>query len=216
MPFNDFGMAKVKRSAAICANCGESVPFTPSNHAFGGPYYVCATCNNIVAVYYGNRVASPEQVIHLDWSAEMISRSETVSRWRWVVCRTKRDHVVARVLFWLALKEEGSFIYGSERHHRAMLFFNDEQYLSYLFWSENRNTSGKKEPILRQLFVRKEFRRQGIGTTMVQTWADRFAFPLASSFGVESPNEHTQGILVRLAYAHIDGENIVGAKCYFM
>ena len=47
-------------------------------------------------------------------------------------------------------------------------------------------------------------------------WADRFAFPLTSLFGVESPNAHTQRILVRLGYAHIDGENIVGTRCYFV
>jgi hypothetical protein len=97
IPFRNFGTAKVKRSVAICATCGESVSLTPMNHSWSGPYYVCAPCNNIVAVYCGNHVVSAEQVLHLGWSAGMISRSETLGGWRWTVCRTKKEHLVARV-----------------------------------------------------------------------------------------------------------------------
>jgi GNAT superfamily N-acetyltransferase len=146
----------------------------------------------------------------------MISRSETLGGWRWTVCRTKKEHLVARVLFLLAQEEEEGFIYGSEREHRTMVVFNDQQYFGYLFWSDNRGRSGKREPVLRQLFVRKEFRRQGVGTTMLQAWAELFAFPLASLFGVESPNAHTRRMLVRLGYAHTDGESIVGTRCGFV
>jgi GNAT superfamily N-acetyltransferase len=146
----------------------------------------------------------------------MFARSEALGIFRWAVCLSKKDHLVARVLFLLAQEEEESFIYGSEGEHRTLVVLNDQQYLGYLFWSENRGRLGKREPVLRQLFVRKEFRRQGIGTAMVQTWADRFAFPRASLFGVESPNTHSQSILVRLGYAHIEGENIVGTKCRFV
>ena len=130
---------------------------------------------------------------------------------------SKKDHPVARVLFWLASEEDRAFIYGRESEHHTMLALNDEGYLGYLFWSDNRSrSSGKREPVLRQLFVRKEFRRQGVGTMMVEMWADRIAFPLAPKFGVESPNADTQGMLVRLGYAHIDGQNIVGTKCGFV
>ena len=216
MPFSNFGTAKVKRSVAICANCGEPVPLTFNNHSWGGPYYVCGTCKNVVAVYYGNRIATPERVLRVDWAPEMTARSEKFDRWQWAICRTKENSSWRRVLFLLAEEEEKSFVYGDEREHRTVIFFDDQQNLSYLFWSENRGRSGKREPALRQLFVRKEFRRQGIGTAMVQLWADRFAFPLADSFGVESPNAHTQEMLVRLGYAQISAENIVGTKCYFV
>jgi GNAT superfamily N-acetyltransferase len=207
VPINDFGTAKVRRWAAICANCNESISLTPRN--LSGPFYICWKCENVVAVHHGNhRVVSPEQVLRLDWNPEMIARSQTVGNWRWSVCRTKKEHLVARLLFLLASEEESGFIYGLESEHHTMLAFNDEQYLGYLFWSDNRSASaGEKEPVLRQIFVRAEFRRRGIGATMVQTWAEQLALPVAPRFGVESPNGHTRRILVRLGYAHTDGES---------
>lgn len=216
MPVETFGMAKVKRSAAICAKCGESVPVL--NESMMGPYYACANCDNLVAVSYGNHcVVSPEQVLRLDWRPEIVARSEALGIWRWAVCLTKKDHLVARILFWLASEEDGSFIYGLESEHHTMLALNDEGYLGYLFWTDSRSrSSGKREPVLRQVFVRKEFRRQGVGTMMVEMWADRFAFPLAPKFGVESPNAHTKRMLVRLGYAHIDGQKSVGTRCGFI
>ncbi|HTR36222.1 MAG TPA: GNAT family N-acetyltransferase [Bryobacteraceae bacterium] len=123
---------------------------------------------------------------------------------------------MSRVLFLLAEEEEQGFIYGSERERRTMLVGDGTSFFGYLFWSENRAPSGAREPILRQLFVRKEFRERGVGTAMVQTWADRLASPLAERFGVESPNDHTLRMLVRLGYARRDGDSVVGTKCYFV
>lgn len=99
-----------------------------------------------------------------------------------------------------------------------MVVFNDQKFVAYLLWSDDRGgQAGKREPVLRQLFVRKEFRREGIGTAMVRTWADQFAFPIDVDglFGVEDPNNDAQRILVKLGYAHIEGQTLVGEKCYF-
>jgi GNAT superfamily N-acetyltransferase len=149
----------------------------------------------------------------------MAGRSKTLTNgWRWGTCQTRKDHLVARTLFLLAREEDGSFIYGSENGHHAMVVLNDQQFLAYLLWSDDRGeSSGKREPVLRQLFVRKEFRREGIGTAMVQTWADQFAFPIDVDglFGVEDPNNDAQRILVKLGYAHPEGQTLVGDRCYF-
>jgi hypothetical protein len=113
-------------------------------------------------------------------------------------------------------EEGGDFVYGLDRDHHTMLTFDEKDYLGYLMWTDNPNVAtGKREPVLRQLFVRTEYRSRGVATGMVQTWADRFAFPLASSFGVEAPNAHTQRMLVRLGFANRDGAGIIGTKCWF-
>ena len=196
IPRSDFGTAHIKRWVAACAECGQSVSLRSR------PGVVCTTCNNVVALHYGNRVVSPEHVLRLDWSPAMVARSRMLTNgWRWGTCRTKKDHLVGRTLFLLARQEDGSFIYGSESGHRTMVVFNDQQFLAYLLWSDDRGPAGKREPVLRQLFVRKEFRREGIGTAMVKTWA----IDVDGLFEVEEPNSDAKRILAKLGCARING-----------
>jgi len=74
----------------------------------------------------------------------MTARSTALGKWRWTICRTKHDHLVARVLFSLVDEGEG-FMYGSENGHRTMLSFNGKTYMGYILWSNNRNeTAGRR------------------------------------------------------------------------
>ncbi|TAL39941.1 MAG: N-acetyltransferase, partial [Alphaproteobacteria bacterium] len=206
VPIEDFGTGKVNRSVAICAECGERHYLLSLNQSSSGQHYVCE-CSNIVAVHYGRRLVRPDTILRLDWSPPLIARGEGLGVFRWAGCSTKKDNLVARMLWRQAKEEEGSFIYGDDAKRRTMVFFNDSGFLGYLFWSEVRDGTGKKEPVLRQLFVKKEFRRQGIGAAAVKLWAERFAFPLASQFGVEAPSQDTIRILVKLGYLHRDDKN---------
>jgi GNAT superfamily N-acetyltransferase len=148
----------------------------------------------------------------------MIARAHVEGDLRWATCLTEREHLVARMLFLLAAAEEGNaFIYGSEKEHKTMIFFDEEQYWGYLIWSETRSRASKhRAPVLRQLFLREQFRGKGLGTAIVRTWIEQVALPLATPFGVESPNTRTQRILVRLGHAYFTGDEIIGRTCYFV
>ena len=209
--------SKIRRRVAVCANCEKTVPLNSLNLSLDRPgIYVCPKCANVVAVKWGkNRVVSPAQALRLDWNPRMTARAKAFGIWRRSECHTKKEHLTAKMLFLIAQEEEMPFNYGSESGHRAMVALNEAEYLGYLLWSDHQDSStGKPEPVLRQLFVRPEFRRTGIGKAMVQSWADQFAFPIADSFGVESPNADARRMLIGLEYAREDEGDFVGTKCH--
>ncbi len=216
IPVNDWGSAKVTRRVAICANCDKLVPLTSDNLGWTG--YLCGQCENLVAVPYGSSVVAPQEILRPTWNPEMVKRARSDGQIRWAICRTKREHLPARMLYLLASAEENSnFIYGSENERKTMLCFDGTEYWGYLFWSQTRNPAdGQRRPVLRQLFLREGFRGKGLGTALVRTWIEQIALPLATSFGVESPNERTRSVLVRLGHAYFEGDKIIGTTCYFV
>lgn len=180
-----------------------------------GPHYACSQCDNLIAVHYGRELFTPATILQLDWSPPLIQRGEQLGPFRWTISATKKDDLVARMLWLEAKLEDDGFRFNAL--HRRMLFFDESGFLGYLFWSETRHEeTGKKEPVLRQIFVKKEFRKKGIATAAIQLWAERFAFPLAAKFGVESPENDTIRILARLGYVERDDKNkFIATKCYW-
>jgi hypothetical protein len=112
----------------------------------------------------------------------------------------------------MAKKEDTGFLYIRENEQKAGLVFDDkkEKYVGFISWTENKN------PILRQIFIIKDERRKGYATKVLTFWVDNFSDKISDKFGVESPNEKSQNLLVRLRYAKIEGENIKGLKCFFV
>jgi GNAT superfamily N-acetyltransferase len=68
-------------------------------------------------------------------------------------------------------------------------------------------------PVLRQIFVDESRRRSGVGTALIQYWAEKYAFPKVEKFGIESPNYKSLGILEKLGYVRRDGDIAIGLRC---
>jgi hypothetical protein len=206
-----FSDARVRRQIVLCGACDKAVEIIGRNHSMGGPFYVCHACGNVVAFEYGKRVVSPRDVLRLEWSPQLRKRANDIGPWRWTVCKSKREHLVVQVLVSLAQADDESFLFPTGREDKAIVCFDNSSYIGYLLWSDcHSERKESREPVLRQVFVRSDWRRKGVAMDLIRTWADRFAFPLAPAFVVESPNEKTIGVLMKLGYLSSDRSD----RCY--
>jgi GNAT superfamily N-acetyltransferase len=207
----EWGTSKVRRFAAICVVCGKETPLT-GYHCSSGPAWFCE-CGNMLVHKVANSFVSPAEILRFNFASGLHERSARLTKSvRVSDCRTKREHLITRLLFYLGKQEEGAFIFGDWKERKALLCMSEKDYIGYIFWSN----SGGKTPVIRQIFVRKEWQRQGVGTAMMKYWAENYAFPFTERFGVESPNIKSYGILQKLGYVEIDRKaNLVKfIRCY--
>ena len=210
-PPSEFKVVTRSRSIAVCNGCGRQVSLTPANEGWLG--YLCAHCNNYVAVHYGNHRLQPSIPLKVTWNSDAGARARAVGRTlRFLECRTKKDFLVVKLLQVLAQQEHAPFRSVSSADHKAALFFRSDQvaYIGFLVWTE------EKAVVLRQIFVKPQHRRRGYASDVLRFWERRRVEPLRSSFGVESPNDRTLRLLVKLGYARMDGEHVIGVRCFFL
>lgn len=214
-----FHVSKLKKSIskkpiAICKVCGTEVSLTPENLDMIGEYsYICPKCGNIVAIKFKNYVIQPPTVMKLDWNKEILKRATQIKDSLFFsLCESKKDFLVLKIMQLMAKKENTGFLYIRKKEQKAGLVFDAKKrkYVGFIVWTEN------KHAILRQIFIVKDERRKGYATNLLEFWVRNFADKINDKFGVESPNEKFQKILVKLGYARIEGEYIKGVKCFFV
>jgi len=181
---------------------------TPEPSAISVPN---ATIN--VAVHYGNQRVQPKTALSLGWNRGIWLRATKVSDdLRFVRCRSRKDLLAVTLLQVLAKQEQSGFLFGEQSEHEAGLLLrgsDNRRCVGYLIWTE------EDAAIVRQIFVRLEERRQGLAAAALQFWVERFG-GLSQRFGVESPNEKTLGLLVKLGYAKWQNGGVIGDKCFFV
>jgi hypothetical protein len=60
-----------------------------------------------------NSFVSPAEILRFDWASRLHERSAKLTNSvRVSRCRTKREHIITRLLFYLGNEEEGAFIFG--------------------------------------------------------------------------------------------------------
>jgi hypothetical protein len=212
-PRSAFTIVNKKRVIAQCAHCGQEVPFVPSTAGILGPLCSNLGCSNYVAVAYANTLVQPSLVLDVSWNRTLRDRAEPVAAGLlFARCRSKKDHLVLRVLQVLAKQDDQRFNFGDLEEHCSALFFDTKQrkYLGFLIWSAD------KTAILRQLFVVKSERRKGHASRIVPFWVERYANKLGDRFGIEGPNEAAVKLHVKLGHIRIQGSNAVGINCYFV
>lgn len=207
-----FRKARQKRIIAVCGLCGADVPLTPAYE--GGLGHFCPKCDNYVAFRYGHHFLHPATILRLQWNESARARAVRLpGGLRFALCRSARDYLVVTLLGVFANAEDSRFMTVRKREHRAGLLFisRRRKYAGFLVWTEN-----EKHAVLRQIFIVPAERRGGRGKTALRYWVETFADRISPEFGVESPNERGQGLLVSLGYARWEGKQIVGHKCYFV
>src|SRR5258705_2022610 len=206
-PLDAFRKVQLRRTIATCAGCGADVPLTPSYAGAIG--YLCPKCYNYVAVHYGNRRVPPQTALRVSWNRDVWARGQKVSDdCRFVRCRSGKDHLVVTLLQVLAKQEQSGFLFGEQSEHEAGLLLrrsNGRRYVGYLIWTKEDHS------IVRQIFVKPEERRQGLAAAALTFWVEHYV-GVHSTFGVESPNEKTVALLVKLGYARRDNGTVVGSR----
>jgi len=207
-----FRIVKKNRVIAQCAHCGDEVPFVPSTVGLVGPLCSNLECSNYVAVAHANTFVQPRLVLDPKWNRGLRGRAEHVAAGLLLVrCRSKKDHLILRVLQVLAKQDDPRFKFADPSEHSAALCLDAKRrkYLGFLIWTED------KTAVLRQLFVVNDERRKGHASKMVTFWIERYAKKLGDKFGIEGPNKAALKLHVKLGHVKIEGSDTVGVKCYF-
>lgn len=178
-----------------------------------GPLCSNFECSNYVAVAYGKRCFDPKTVLDPAWNRGLGARATPIARGLlFGRCRSKRDHVVLRVLQVLAKQEDHRFKFGepSEFHSVLCLDSSRRSYIGFLIWTEDGTA------VLRQIFVVKGKRRKGYASAMVSYWVENFANKVADRFGIEEPNESAIKLHAKLGHLRLEGSKTIGVKCHFV
>jgi len=204
----------LKKPIAICKVCGTEVSLTSENlDMIGGYSYICPKCSNLVAIKFKNYTLQPRTVMKLEWNKEIRNRAMRIkNNLFFSLCENKKDFLVLKIMQLMAKKEGTGFLYIREKGQKPGLVFDVKKgnYVGFVVWTEN------KHAILRQIFIMKDERKKGYATNLLEFWVRNFADKINDKFGVESPNETSQKILVKLGYAKVEGECIKGIKCFFV
>lgn len=207
-----FVVLQLDRRIAVCAGCRSRIPLTPDYAAALG--FLCPRCRNYVALHYGRGAVQPRLVLDVRWNPDLRPRARRViGGLRFVLCRSKRDETVLNALQVRAKAEEPSFRFGRLDQHEAALLLvgsGKGRYAGYIVWTVDAHA------VLRQIFIFPRERRRGLARAAMMYWAVNHAEPVASRFGIESPNKKSMNLLVRLGYAKRAGRRVVGDKCFFV
>lgn len=82
----------------------------------------------------------------------------------------------------------------------------------YVYWNDFKEHRNEGR-CLRQLFIRDKFRRKGLGSLLVEKTVEIES--KIKKFVVESPNDKTLGILLKLGYVKEEEDGFVGIRCTF-
>jgi len=199
-----------------CEICGRYIENVSQNWNLLGAFrkeLICPVCwvnqrNDLVAID-GHHISKIRSV-----RPDMLKSSQEISNNLYVLkVRTKWARMVLRYLNYLARKEQSAFRIMPRREFENYILMSKEKVIGYLAWT------WKNLPRLGQIFIVREERRKGYASTLVQHFVDeqcRTPNERGFLFGVESPNEATLGLLVKLGYAREEGDKIVGLKVGFV
>lgn len=208
-------------SRGVILNCGRPpTAIKPQLVAFGFSampitgHYLCPRCGAVVVAWDGN-VASGSEWIRCpnsehppvffveDCLKEVHGLSEGVHRLR----RTKKHYEVYQQIFTHAQRENSSFHrLPWERYRlsseRVYVFVKDKQVVGYSQWNDFDDL-----PCVRQIYTTSPCRRKGIATTLLRVEGEH-----TEKFYVESPNDASTPLLVKLGYLTQRGDSIRNAK----
>lgn len=128
-----------------------------------------------------------------------------------VVNTKEREHsMLAFQLSLIAKKEYKSFLDLNLNKNNPRMYILAEKGIpvGYAFWNDKGD-----ERCLRQLFIREKFRRRNFGTLLVEKTAD--VESKNKIFIVETPNEKSLGILLKLGYVRKNERGVEYVKCVF-
>jgi|GEM_PF-2715209 len=199
-----------------CNRC-KSVTRLTSDNAAG--YYldrwVCQSCWNNLQIRWDGGLHQPTTLLYL--ISEPITKSTLeVGDRTYEVVREDADeftrtHLTAYLLNREAKDHKNGIGTYNIGHHYPHLVLDDGEAVGYLLWGPARND----EMVLRQLFIREPYRRQGIGSALVEYWWDDLAKGWCKTsdkdyYYIESPNESMTELIVDLQH---DGED--GRPCAY-
>lgn len=199
-----FGKWKIRKvPARRCPSCNHLVSITSDNISNIG--LMCPGCRYN---WYTKRYLQKEKILKA--TREQLARSVRVqSKSRNLVAKSWRDYGVLTALIDEARNEAPSFRFTPFSHRRiftSWLFIVGSDFAGYVSW----NRLPSREPCLRQIFVRDQFRHRGIATSAISRLNAK------ADLVIESPNDATLSILTKMGYAKLKGNNVEATRVKFI
>lgn len=198
----NFPIIPIKKAMLTCRKCQTKISATPINCAIGR-FYICFKCRNVVAVKYNRKLFQPHEVMNSNFQSpdNLKQIGEKISL---VECCNLRTTLPLTMLQFLSKEERNGFLSFQSNHQKAILIYVQDKCIGYLIWSFKKHEH-EGCPILRQIFIKKEYRLQNLGTFLIKKWHEVYVSPHGKKFGVEDPNHITFKILNNLK--HITKDN---------
>lgn len=112
----------------------------------------------------------------------------------------------------IAKNEEISFLTPDIEYGNSKMYILTKEGIpvGYAFW----NDFNSNKRCFRQIFVRKRCRRKGYATILTEKTVE-IECGRNKNFVVETPNEKTEGILLKLGYVKKANNHLLGIRCSF-
>ena len=196
--------------------CGEEIAIADINKTQYGDY-MCDKCENVLAVEYDTHLLKPETVLSPKWLKNDLDNAECVCDNLFAInCDSNKSYKAFSVIHNYNVKLTGhGFRSFDSNSQKAILFFDKKnmEYLGCIIWSKDPKNDMN---VLRQIFVFNDKRRQGYGTHMMKFWIEKFGLNIYPIFGVETANERSIDILIKLGHVIEENDRIKGLNMLFV
>ena len=194
-----------------CNRCSSGQILREDNVA--GAYvdrWICHSCRNNLLLRYDGELCQPFDCLYLT-GRQMNSGTLEAGDAEYSVVREASDeltdtHLAAYLLNREAKHRDGAIGTYNLGFHFPHLVLDDGEAVGYLLWGPSRND----KMVLRQLFVRESYRRQGIGSALVEYWWEDEAKEWCEEededyYHVEGPNDDMRRLIASIPHDGEDG-----------
>lgn len=195
-------------NAYRCPKCEKFVEAIEENYSSYRLF--CPSCNSLVR--YSRRNIHPKKLLRA--TKNQLKRTiELVNELRLLKAENWRDFASLAILLLDAKKEERGFRMSPYSHRQDFtnyLLIKGDEFIGYASWNLLKGT-----PTLRQIYIVEHERRKGYGSILLRESLKLFAGSEVE-FIVESPNEKTLAMLLKLGYVEKDEVGYRGVKVRFI
>lgn len=186
------------RKNAKCAYCLDPVSFWEDNLA--EPFYICSTCNNIVAINLFGQIINAPKILKPPFFPESPQKVLKLIKG---LCLYRIQSPVDKVFFKyfqrLAKKEYPIFD-STEEEAIILLKSSPFKPIGYLCWTIESKQANPSVTSCQQIYIIKTERRKGYGTRLFTYWVKEIAQKKQQRIGVYSPNNITIKILRKTGF----------------
>lgn len=195
-----------------CNRCNSGQILKEENAA--GAYvdrWSCHTCRNNLLLKYDGELRQPFNCLFLTGRQMKSDILEAEDAEYSVVKETSNEltdtHLAAYLLNREAKHRDGAIGTYNLGYHFSHVVLDDGEAVGYLLWGPSRND----KMVLRQLFIRESYRRQGIGSALVEYWWKDVAKEWCEEededyYHVEGPNDDMRELIISIPHDGEDGQ----------
>ncbi len=210
---NEKGYLAFDKTQFLCGNCMKKVKIQESKMKLEGiETNRCVFCNNWLAVKMDKMYFQIGKILDTVQSKE-VERGTMIGNS--LICfspGTKFSHSVLKFLSYSAIEEVRSFNPYNPMYNSSLLLVNNidgrRNYVGFLTW-----WTKKFKSCLAQIFIDEKWRRRGYAEALVRHWIKDVGIKNQKKFLVESPNDMTKNLLVKMGHAEFRDGNFIEINC---